>query len=144
MNRYTTFLSLLINLLSFQNVYANKRIENPSSVANIAEIPLTLMAKDKSSGMQLSPKFTVVAVKGGNPLAIKEKDGQLLVSVQVGQSYKIKAELEGHLKKLQANLKEAQDRLMEEQTAHGATRDALSASEKRYSKTRKHFTFVEI
>lgn len=45
---------------------------------------------------------------------------------------KIKNELDNHLKKLQGNLKEAQDRLIEEQTTHGATRDLLSASEKRF------------
>ncbi len=46
---------------------------------------------------------------------------------------KIKSELENHLKKLQANVKDAQDRLIEEQAAHGATRDLLSDSEKRFS-----------
>ena len=45
---------------------------------------------------------------------------------------KVKAELDNHFKKLQGNLKEAQDRLIEEQGAHGATRDLLSASEKRF------------
>ena len=45
---------------------------------------------------------------------------------------KIKAELDNHMKKLQGNLKDAQDRLIEEQTGHGATRDLLSASEKRF------------
>jgi chromosome segregation ATPase len=44
---------------------------------------------------------------------------------------KIKAELENHLKKLQAGLKEAQDRLIEEQTIHETTRDLLNAAEKR-------------
>jgi len=47
---------------------------------------------------------------------------------------KVKSELENHLKKLQGNLKEAQDRLSEEQSAHNATRDLLSASEKRFGK----------
>jgi septal ring factor EnvC (AmiA/AmiB activator) len=47
---------------------------------------------------------------------------------------KIKIELENHLKKLQGNVKEAQDRLIEEQTTHGVTRDLLSASEKRFGK----------
>ncbi len=47
---------------------------------------------------------------------------------------KIKGELENHLRKLQATVKEAQDRLIEEQTAHGATRDLLSASEKQFGK----------
>ena len=47
---------------------------------------------------------------------------------------KIKAETENHLKKLQAGIKEAQDRLIEEQTIHGATRELLSASEKRFSR----------
>jgi chromosome segregation ATPase len=46
---------------------------------------------------------------------------------------KIKAELENHLKKLQAGLKEAQDRLIEEQTLHETTRDLLNAAEKRNS-----------
>ncbi|CAF2747637.1 unnamed protein product [Rotaria sp. Silwood2] len=46
---------------------------------------------------------------------------------------KIKSEMENHLKKLQANIKEAQDRLIEEQTAHAATRELLNASEKRFS-----------
>jgi len=45
---------------------------------------------------------------------------------------KIKSELENHLKKLQLNVKEAQDRLIEEQSAHGSTRDLLSSSEKRF------------
>ena len=45
---------------------------------------------------------------------------------------KVKSELENHLKKLQVNLKEAQDRLIEEQTGHGGTRDLLAASEKRF------------
>ena len=45
---------------------------------------------------------------------------------------KVKSEMEVHLKKLQANIKDAQDRLIEEQTAHGATRDLLNASEKRF------------
>jgi chromosome segregation ATPase len=44
---------------------------------------------------------------------------------------KIKAELENHLKKLQVGLKEAQDRLIEEQTLHETTRDLLNAAEKR-------------
>lgn len=44
---------------------------------------------------------------------------------------KIKNELENHLKKLQAALKEAQDRLMEEQTLHETTRDLLNTAEKR-------------
>jgi septal ring factor EnvC (AmiA/AmiB activator) len=47
---------------------------------------------------------------------------------------KIKAEMENHLKKLQNNLKDAQDRLIEEQTGHGQTRDLLSSSEKRFGK----------
>jgi predicted nuclease with TOPRIM domain len=47
---------------------------------------------------------------------------------------KVKSELENHLKKLQGNVKEAQDRLSEEQSAHNATRDLLSASEKRFGK----------
>lgn len=53
---------------------------------------------------------------------------------------KIKTEIENHMKKLQANLKEAQDRLIEEQTAHGSTRDLLSASEKRFGKIFKTFS----
>ena len=44
---------------------------------------------------------------------------------------KIKAELENHLKKLQAGLKDAQDRLAEEQAVHEATRELLNAAEKR-------------
>ena len=44
---------------------------------------------------------------------------------------KIKAEMEIHLKKLQANLKDIQDRLIEEQALHEATREILSAAEKR-------------
>jgi len=48
---------------------------------------------------------------------------------------KVKSELENHLKKLQTTVKEAQDHLIEEQTAHGATRDLLSASEKRFGKS---------
>ena len=47
---------------------------------------------------------------------------------------RVKAELENHLKKLQVSIKEAQDRLIEEQTAHGVTRDALANSEKRFGK----------
>jgi predicted nuclease with TOPRIM domain len=47
---------------------------------------------------------------------------------------KVKNELENHLKKLQATVKDAQDRLIEEQTVHGQTRDLLSASEKRFGK----------
>ena len=49
---------------------------------------------------------------------------------------KIKAETENHMKKLQVNLKEAQDRLIEMQTSYEAMRDQLSASEKSHSKTR--------
>ena len=45
---------------------------------------------------------------------------------------KLKAESDNHLRKLQNSVKEAQDRLIEEQTAHGATRDLLGASEKRF------------
>lgn len=45
---------------------------------------------------------------------------------------KVKSEMEHHLKKLQVNIKEAQDRLIEEQTAHAATRELLNASEKRF------------
>ncbi|CAF1258268.1 unnamed protein product [Rotaria magnacalcarata] len=45
---------------------------------------------------------------------------------------KIKSEMENHLKKLQGNIKEAQDRLIEEQTTHAATRELLNASEKRF------------
>jgi DNA polymerase elongation subunit (family B) len=44
---------------------------------------------------------------------------------------KIKAELENHIKKLQAGIKDAQDRLIEEQTIHETTRDLLNAAEKR-------------
>ena len=51
---------------------------------------------------------------------------------------KIKTEMENHLKKLQGNLKEAQDRLIEEQTTHAATRELLNASEKRFSKFSQH------
>jgi hypothetical protein len=47
---------------------------------------------------------------------------------------KVKGELENHLKKLQGTVKDAQDRLIEEQTTHNATRDLLSASEKRFGK----------
>lgn len=44
---------------------------------------------------------------------------------------KIKVELENQLKKLQAALKDAQDRLIEEQNVHEATRELLNAAEKR-------------
>ena len=44
---------------------------------------------------------------------------------------KIKAEMENHLKKLQVNLKEVQDRFIEEQSLHETTRDLLGAAEKR-------------
>jgi septal ring factor EnvC (AmiA/AmiB activator) len=47
---------------------------------------------------------------------------------------KIKSEMENHLKKLQAAVKEAQDRLIEEQSQHAAARDLLGASEKRFGK----------
>ena len=47
---------------------------------------------------------------------------------------KIKSEMENHLKKLQGTVKEAQDRLIEEQTIHAATRELLNASEKRFGK----------
>jgi DNA anti-recombination protein RmuC len=47
---------------------------------------------------------------------------------------KIKTEIENHLKKLQANIKEAQDRLIEEQTLHATTRELLNGSEKRFGK----------
>jgi hypothetical protein len=39
--------------------------------------------------------------------------------------------LENHIKKLQAGIKDAQDRLLEEQTIHETTRDMLNAAEKR-------------
>ena len=52
---------------------------------------------------------------------------------------KIRAELENHLKKLQVALKEAQDRLLEEQTIHEATRGLLNAAEKRNGKVKKSF-----
>jgi len=45
---------------------------------------------------------------------------------------KIKSEMENHVKKLQLSVKEAQDRLIEEQTGHAATRELLNASEKRF------------
>lgn len=45
---------------------------------------------------------------------------------------KVKSEMENHLKKLQLSVKEAQDRLIEEQTGHSATRELLNASEKRF------------
>jgi predicted nuclease with TOPRIM domain len=47
---------------------------------------------------------------------------------------KVKGELENHLKKLQGTVKDAQDRLIEEQSTHNATRELLSASEKRFGK----------
>ncbi len=47
---------------------------------------------------------------------------------------KVKSELENHLKKLQTTVKDAQDRLIEEQTTHAATRELLNASEKRFGK----------
>ena len=47
---------------------------------------------------------------------------------------KAKNDFENHLKKLQGGIKDAQDRLSEEQAAHGATRDLLGASEKRFGK----------
>ena len=46
---------------------------------------------------------------------------------------KIKAELENHLKKLQVGIKEAQDRLLEEQAIHETTRDLLNAADKKNS-----------
>ncbi|CAF4323712.1 unnamed protein product, partial [Adineta steineri] len=45
---------------------------------------------------------------------------------------KSRGDLENQIKKLQNNLKDAQDRLIEEQTTHSATRDLLSGSEKRF------------
>lgn len=48
---------------------------------------------------------------------------------------KIKSEMENHVKKLQVSVKDAQDRLIEEQTGHGATRDLLAASEKRFGQS---------
>lgn len=95
MNRYTTLLNLLLLLISFQTLFAAKPID-AIAINKAADVPLTLVAKDKSSGMQLKPKFTVIHVKTGNSLAIKEIDGQFVVNVQAGQSYKIKAELEGY------------------------------------------------
>ena len=47
---------------------------------------------------------------------------------------KVKAEIENHLKKLQAALKDAQDHLIEEQTLHETTRDLLNTAEKRNGK----------
>ena len=49
---------------------------------------------------------------------------------------KIKIEMENQLKKLQANLKDAQDQLIEEQNIHEATRELLNAAEKRNGKKR--------
>lgn len=46
---------------------------------------------------------------------------------------KAKGDIENHLRKIQNGIKDAQDRLLEEQTAHSATKDLLSASEKRFS-----------
>ncbi len=54
---------------------------------------------------------------------------------------KVKAELENHLKKLQVGIKEAQDRLIEEQTLHDTTRDLLNAAEKRNG---QNLIFIEI
>ncbi len=54
---------------------------------------------------------------------------------------KVKVELENHLKKLQAGLKDAQDRLIEEQTLHETTRDLLNAAEKRNG---GNLIFIEI
>ena len=45
---------------------------------------------------------------------------------------KVKSEMENHVKKLQLSVKEAQDRLIEEQTGHSATRELLATSEKRF------------
>ena len=53
---------------------------------------------------------------------------------------KIKVELENQLKKLQAALKDAQDRLIEEQNVHEATRELLNAAEKRNGSS---FSFIE-
>lgn len=57
---------------------------------------------------------------------------------------RVKAELENHLKKLQGALKEAQDRLIEEQTLHETTRDALNVTEKRLGTTKYHFIKIKI
>ncbi len=54
---------------------------------------------------------------------------------------KVKVELENHLKKLQAGLKDVQDRLIEEQTLHETTRDLLNAAEKRNG---GNLIFIEI
>lgn len=51
---------------------------------------------------------------------------------------KIRAELENQLKKLQGNLKDAQDQLLEEQALHEATRDLLAAADKRNGTRVRH------
>ena len=55
------------------------------------------------------------------------------ISLRYDSLKKIKAELEIQLKKVQDALKDAQDRLAEEQALHETTQEALIAAERRNS-----------
>lgn len=82
-----------INLTFLDSTFLEKKAVITTT---IADIPLNLSAKDKRSNIQLRPKFTVVAVNGGNVIPLKETDGRITIIVKSGESYKIIAELEGY------------------------------------------------
>lgn len=69
-----------------------------TSICQLKEVALSLSAKDKKSGFQLSPKYTVTSSKGTN-IALKITNGETTALVLVGETYKITAELEGYFTK---------------------------------------------
>ncbi len=84
MKRYfAAFLLLLFSYVSFANYFA--------------DVPLSLSAKDKKSGFQLSPKYTVTSPTGTN-IPVKTLNGENTALVGAG-IYKVKAELEGYFTK---------------------------------------------
>ncbi|MFN3850135.1 MAG: OmpA family protein [Spirosomataceae bacterium] len=92
------FSALIIALIYSITTFAESpKIENPSTpLRRILDIPLNLSAKDKRSGFQLSPKFIVTPIRGGEALPLKTANGETIVTAKVGESYKIRAELDGY------------------------------------------------
>lgn len=64
--------------------------------ANAQTIPLSLMARDSRSGMQLSPKFTVKSLKTEFDLPVITKSNDILVKVVKGDKIQIMANQEGY------------------------------------------------
>lgn len=92
------FSALIIALISSLTTLADnpKLVYRTTQQSKVLDIPLNLSAKDKRSGFQLSPRFIVTPIKGGEALPLKTANGETIVTAKVGESYKVRAELEGY------------------------------------------------